>query len=121
MLTFDDGPDPAWTPQVLDILKHGIMFRPCFFVVGKQAEENPGHGAAECGTKGHEIGNHSLTHPDMFKLSPEAQHLQLTTTQRIIQAITGHSPPCCFARPTAAMSSRKPARRSVRMLAAGET
>ena len=89
VLSFDDGPDPVWTPQILDILKKYDV-PAVFFVVGKQAEENPGLIQREW-HEGHEIGNHSLTHPDLFKLSPEAQNLQLTTTQRIIQAITGHS------------------------------
>ncbi len=89
VLSFDDGPDPTWTPQILDILKQ-YKVPAVFFVVGKQAEENPGLIRREW-NEGHEIGNHSLTHPDLFKLSTEAQNLQLTTTQRIIQAITGHS------------------------------
>ena len=89
VLSFDDGPDPTWTPQILDVLKQ-YNVPAVFFVVGKQAEENPGLIQREY-NEGHEIGNHSLTHPDLFKLSPEAQNLQLTTTQRVIQAITGHS------------------------------
>ena len=89
VLTFDDGPDPTWTPQILDILKQ-YHVPAVFFVVGKQAEENPGLIRREW-NEGHEIGNHSWSHPDLFKLSPEAQALQLTTTQRVIQAIAGHS------------------------------
>ncbi|MCW3099469.1 MAG: hypothetical protein JWL77_5087, partial [Chthonomonadaceae bacterium] len=89
VLTFDDGPDPAWTPQVLDILKRNKV-PGTFFVVGKQAEENP-ELIRRMWDEGHEIGNHSWDHPDMFRLSDEHQHLELTLTQRVIQAITGHS------------------------------
>ena len=89
VLSFDDGPDPTWTPQILDILKQ-YHVPAVFFVVGKQAEANPDIIRREW-DEGHEIGNHSWSHPDLFKLSTEAQELQLTTTQRVIQAITGHS------------------------------
>jgi cellulose synthase/poly-beta-1,6-N-acetylglucosamine synthase-like glycosyltransferase/peptidoglycan/xylan/chitin deacetylase (PgdA/CDA1 family)/spore germination protein YaaH len=89
VLTFDDGPDPTWTPQVLDILKK-YNVPGTFFVVGKQAEENP-ELIRRMWNEGHEIGNHSWDHPDMYKLSDAHQHLELTLTQRVIQAITGHS------------------------------
>lgn len=89
ILSFDDGPDPLWTPQILDILKR-YRVPAVFFVVGKQAEENPTL-VRRMYAEGHEIGNHSWSHPDMFRLSPEEQQLQLTATQRIIQAITSHS------------------------------
>ncbi len=89
VLTFDDGPDPEWTPKVLDILKENHV-PGVFFVVGKQAENFPDL-IRRMWDEGHEIGNHSLTHPDLFLLSPLEQKLQLTTTQRIIQAVTGHS------------------------------
>ena len=89
VLTFDDGPDPTWTPQVLDILRK-YKVPGTFFVVGKQAEENP-ELIRRMWDEGHEIGNHSWDHPDMFRLSNEHQHLELTLTQRVIQATTGHS------------------------------
>ncbi len=89
VLTFDDGPDPTWTPRVLDILKQ-YKVPATFFVVGKQAEENP-ELIRRMWDEGHEIGNHSWDHPDMFRLSDAHQHLELTLTQRVIQAITGHS------------------------------
>ena len=89
VLTFDDGPDPEWTPKILDILKHyGVPA--VFFVVGQKAENYPDL-VGRMWNEGHEIGNHSLTHPNLFLLSPLEQRLQLTTTQRIIQAVTGHS------------------------------
>ncbi|HZT44020.1 MAG TPA: glycosyltransferase [Chthonomonadaceae bacterium] len=89
VLTFDDGPDPTWTPRILDILQQ-YHVPAAFFVVGKQAEENPDLVRREW-DQGEEIGNHSWSHPDLFKLPLEAQKLQLNATQRIIEAITGHS------------------------------
>lgn len=89
VLTFDDGPSPVWTPQVLDILKK-YHVPGTFFVLGKQAEENP-ELIRRMWNEGHEIGNHSWSHPDLYQLSKEHQHLELTMTQRVIQAITGHS------------------------------
>jgi cellulose synthase/poly-beta-1,6-N-acetylglucosamine synthase-like glycosyltransferase/peptidoglycan/xylan/chitin deacetylase (PgdA/CDA1 family)/spore germination protein YaaH len=89
VLTFDDGPDPTWTPQILDIL-HRYHVPACFFVVGRMAENYPNLVRREW-DQGCEIGNHSYTHPDLFRLSTVHQRLELTTTQRVIEAITGHS------------------------------
>ncbi|HEV2471677.1 MAG TPA: polysaccharide deacetylase family protein [Chthonomonadales bacterium] len=89
VLTFDDGPDPDWTPRILDILKK-YHVPAVFFVVGHEAEAYPYLVRREF-DEGHLIGNHSLTHPDLFRLPLEAQRLQLTTTQRIIQSIVERS------------------------------
>ena len=62
-LTFDDGPDPRWTPQILDIL-HREHVPATFFVVGENAEAHPGLIQREW-NEGMEIGNHSFTHPEM--------------------------------------------------------
>lgn len=89
VLTFDDGPDPDYTPKILDILKQ-FHVPAAFFVVGKNAEAYPDV-VKRMYDEGHEIGNHSYFHPDLFKVSPERQRLELSTTQRVIQAITGHT------------------------------
>ncbi len=88
-LTFDDGPDPRWTPAILDILEH-YHVPATFFVVGENAEAHPGLLAREW-NDGMEIGNHSYTHPEMEKISPMRTKLELDATQRIIQSVTGHS------------------------------
>ena len=63
VLSFDDGPDPVWTPLILDILKQeGI--HAVFFVVGSRAIENPAL-VRRILAEGHEIGNHSYSHPDL--------------------------------------------------------
>ena len=87
-LTFDDGPDPQWTPQILDILHH-YHVPATFFVVGQNAEAHPGLISREW-NDGMEIGNHSYTHPEMDRVSPLQTRLELDATQRVIEAITGH-------------------------------
>jgi peptidoglycan/xylan/chitin deacetylase (PgdA/CDA1 family) len=81
-LTFDDGPDPKVTPRILDILaSHQI--KATFFVVGKRV------GGQEAllrriHTEGHEIGNHSWSHPSFTKLSTADMEQQLRATQQAI-------------------------------------
>lgn len=87
-LTFDDGPDPRWTPQILDIL-HRYHVPATFFVVGQNAEAHPGLLSREW-SEGMEIGNHSYTHPEMEQVSPLRTRLELDATQRVIEATTGH-------------------------------
>ena len=87
-LTFDDGPDPQWTPQILDIL-HRYHVPATFFVVGQNAEAHPGLVSREW-KEGMEIGNHSYTHPEMDRISPLRTKIELDATQRIIEAITYH-------------------------------
>jgi peptidoglycan/xylan/chitin deacetylase (PgdA/CDA1 family) len=62
-LTFDDGPDPAYTPEVLDILKH-YDAKATFFVVGVNALAHPDLIAAQR-SAGHSFGNHTFDHPDL--------------------------------------------------------
>jgi cellulose synthase/poly-beta-1,6-N-acetylglucosamine synthase-like glycosyltransferase/peptidoglycan/xylan/chitin deacetylase (PgdA/CDA1 family)/spore germination protein YaaH len=87
-LTFDDGPDPRWTPQILDIL-HRYHVPATFFVVGQNAEAHPGLLSREW-NEGMEIGNHSYTHPEMAQVSTLRTKLELDATQRVIEAMTGH-------------------------------
>jgi cellulose synthase/poly-beta-1,6-N-acetylglucosamine synthase-like glycosyltransferase/peptidoglycan/xylan/chitin deacetylase (PgdA/CDA1 family)/spore germination protein YaaH len=87
-LTFDDGPDPKWTPEILNIL-HQYHVHATFFIVGQNAEANPGIVQEEW-RNGDEIGNHSFTHPEMDMIDPERIKLELDATQRVIEAITGH-------------------------------
>jgi chitooligosaccharide deacetylase len=63
-LTFDDGPDPVYTPPVLDLLAAAGV-RATFFLVGQKAEANPGL-VQQIGASGHAVGSHSVTHPDPF-------------------------------------------------------
>jgi spore germination protein YaaH len=67
-LTFDDGPDPTWTPKILDILEAKHV-PGTFFVIGENALSQPGLLNREL-RGGSEIGNHSYTHPNMAEVSP---------------------------------------------------
>ena len=62
-LTFDDGPDPEWTPQILDILKAKHV-QATFFVIGANMEAHPGL-VQRILAEGHEVGNHTYTHPNL--------------------------------------------------------
>ncbi len=88
-LTFDDGPDPKYTPQILDVLKSRHV-PATFFVIGVNAENNPGLIRREY-AEGHAIGNHTYTHPNIALTSPERTQLELSTTQRIIENLLGVS------------------------------
>jgi cellulose synthase/poly-beta-1,6-N-acetylglucosamine synthase-like glycosyltransferase/peptidoglycan/xylan/chitin deacetylase (PgdA/CDA1 family) len=88
-LTFDDGPSPEWTPQILDVLqrKHATA---TFFVIGSNVEANPGLVQREL-ADGYEIGNHTFTHPDLGDMSDRSVRLELNATQRLFEALTGRS------------------------------
>ncbi|TWA65549.1 peptidoglycan/xylan/chitin deacetylase (PgdA/CDA1 family) [Azospirillum baldaniorum] len=83
-LTFDDGPHPAVTPRILDILRvEGV--RATFFPIGNVAVRHP-RIIQRIVQEGHEVGNHSLTHPNMRTLTTEAQRAQIAETNRILAA-----------------------------------
>lgn len=88
-LTFDDGPDPEWTPQILNVLKDEHV-PATFFVIGANAESNPGL-IQRMIAEGHEVGSHTFTHPNLSVTSDEATVLELNATQRLFQALTGRS------------------------------
>lgn len=83
-LTFDDGPDSVATPLILDVLaRHQV--KATFFVVGSHVAGNEAILQREQ-REGHEIGNHTWSHPDLSKLSPEGVVDQLQRTQAAIAA-----------------------------------
>ncbi|WTW93244.1 polysaccharide deacetylase family protein [Streptomycetaceae bacterium NBC_01309] len=89
-LTFDDGPDPEWTPRVLDILaRHRIPAT--FFLLGGHATDHPGL-ARRIADAGHEIGNHTWDHPNLTRTTPEGIEAQLERTQNALARITGQTP-----------------------------
>ncbi len=87
-LTFDDGPDPVWTPQILDILKREQV-PATFFVIGENAVAEPAI-LRRIVAEGHEIGNHTYTHPNLGGASAATTRLELAGNERAIEAITGH-------------------------------
>ena len=88
-LTFDDGPDPVWTPQILDILK-AKKVDATFFIVGENALTER-RLLERMVDEGHEVGNHTYTHPNLATASPNETSIELNATQRLFQAYTGHS------------------------------
>ncbi|HWY51054.1 MAG TPA: glycosyltransferase [Chthoniobacterales bacterium] len=88
-LTFDDGPDPQWTPKILDILK-AANAKAAFFLVGVNAEKYPGL-VRRIVNEGHEIGNHTYYHPNLALAWPEHVRLELNATQLLIETITGRA------------------------------
>lgn len=81
-LTFDDGPHDVVTPQVLDILLRQQV-KATFFIVGSRVAGREALLQREF-HEGHEIGNHSWSHPDLTKLSPADAEGQISATQRAI-------------------------------------
>ncbi|MEY2540839.1 MAG: hypothetical protein QOI22_441 [Verrucomicrobiota bacterium] len=88
-ITFDDGPDPEWTPKGLEILKAANV-KAAFFLVGVNAEHYPGL-VRRIVNEGHEIGNHTYYHPNLADCWPEHIRLELNATQLLIESITGRS------------------------------
>lgn len=88
-LTFDDGPDPRWTPQILDVLKQAGA-PATFFVTGNNVlGQQPL--LARILAEGSEIGNHSTTHADLDRLSNDLVKLDLNVTHRLVESYTGRS------------------------------
>ncbi|XVU22265.1 bifunctional polysaccharide deacetylase/glycosyltransferase family 2 protein [Actinoplanes sp. CA-054009] len=88
-LTFDDGPDPLWTPRILDVLsRHHAPAT--FFVVGSQVARHPDV-ARRITSEGHEIAGHSFTHPDLSRLPNWRREMENSQTQLAIAYATGRS------------------------------
>jgi peptidoglycan-N-acetylglucosamine deacetylase len=89
-MTFDDGPQEKLTPKLLDLLaQHHI--KATFFVIGQNAAEYPDI-VARAAREGHEIGNHSWSHPNLGKMSDESVRKQLRQTDDAIKQATGKRP-----------------------------
>jgi peptidoglycan-N-acetylglucosamine deacetylase len=86
-LTFDDGPDPRFTPKILDILaEKGV--KATFFIVGSAGALNTGI-LQRIYAEGHAIGNHTFTHLNTSIASPERLQFELNATQRLIESTIG--------------------------------
>src|SRR5215471_7304309 len=88
-ISFDDGPDPRWTPKILDILKAANV-KAAFFLVGVNAERYPKL-VRRIVDEGHEIGNHTYYHPNLALCWPEHIRLELNATQLLLETITGRA------------------------------
>src|SRR5438094_816978 len=87
-LTFDDGPDPRWTPKIAAILRRNHV-PATFFVIGSEAARHPDL-VRLLVRDGNELGNHTFTHVALANGSGWQRRLQLDLTEATIAGITGH-------------------------------
>ena len=91
VLTFEDGPSPQWTPQILDVLaRHDV--KATFFVVGTEVARYPAVVQAMV-DQGHDVGVHTFTHPDLAALSPWLRSVEYAQTQLALAAAAGITTP----------------------------
>jgi cellulose synthase/poly-beta-1,6-N-acetylglucosamine synthase-like glycosyltransferase/spore germination protein YaaH/peptidoglycan/xylan/chitin deacetylase (PgdA/CDA1 family) len=86
-LTFDDGPDPQWTPKILDVLKEKNATA-TFFLIGIQTDKFSGI-AKRIYAEGNTIGNHTFTHPDVSNISDAYMKVELNLTERLFASLVG--------------------------------
>ncbi len=89
-ITFDDGPDPRWTPKILDVLKEKHV-KGTFFLIGDEAADNIGL-MQRIVREGNEIGSHTWTHPDISVISNRQLDLEINLTERLFEAKLGLQP-----------------------------
>ena len=89
-LSFDDGPDPKWTPKVLDVLKQHHATG-TFMLIGSEASDNIGL-MQRIVREGNEIGNHTWTHPDISEISARQLDLEVNLTERLFESKLGVEP-----------------------------
>lgn len=89
-LTFDDGPDPEWTPRVLDLLAAAGV-RATFFVIGERAAKAPGV-VKRITAEGHEVANHSWSHRNLWFCGPATTREQIRRAHDTIADLTGLAP-----------------------------
>jgi len=89
-LTFDDGPSPKWTPQILEELKKQQV-KATFFLLGKHVQAYP-QVARMIVVQGCEVGNHTFSHQIIMNLSPEIIQKEIKSTEKAIQDATGVTP-----------------------------
>jgi poly-beta-1,6 N-acetyl-D-glucosamine synthase len=89
VLTYDDGPDPLYTRQILDTLAY-YHVPASFFLVGIEAENNIPL-VKRIFREGHEIGNHTFTHPNMAEVSKSRALLEIDATRLLIECLIGRS------------------------------
>ena len=89
-LSFDDGPDPKWTPRILDVLKEKNV-KGTFLIIGEEALASIGLLRREL-REGNELGNHTYTHPDISEVSPSRLEFEVKLTERLFASKLGVQP-----------------------------
>lgn len=91
-LTFDDGPNPKWTPRLLEVLgEHGV--KATFFILGGRAQTEP-ELVRRIAAEGHLIGNHSWSHPNLALTLASKVREELARTSETLEQITGERVTC---------------------------
>lgn len=102
-ITFDDGPQPTYTPQLLDLLDRcGV--RATFFLIGEHIRENLDL-AQEVARRGHEIGNHTFSHPFLVRLEDDEIRNEIERTDALLRDLDGADPR--FFRPPMGLFSKR--------------
>jgi len=86
-LTFDDGPDPEYTPRLLQILDR-LGVRATFFTVGEAVRRHPPI-VRDINSSGHALGSHSYSHPDPWALSPKALKREYILGRHVLEDVCG--------------------------------
>ncbi|HLI04599.1 MAG TPA: glycosyltransferase [Terracidiphilus sp.] len=89
-LSFDDSPDPEWTPKILDILK-AKRVKGAFMVIGEEGAQHVGL-MQRIVREGNEIGSHTWTHPDISAISQRQLDLEINLTERLFESKLGVQP-----------------------------
>jgi peptidoglycan/xylan/chitin deacetylase (PgdA/CDA1 family) len=89
-LSFDDGPDSQYTPQILDILSKNSV-RATFFLIGNRAQILP-EVVKRMVNEGHIFGNHSMTHPNIIKLDKAETAKEVNDAEAALASIAGYKP-----------------------------
>jgi cellulose synthase/poly-beta-1,6-N-acetylglucosamine synthase-like glycosyltransferase/peptidoglycan/xylan/chitin deacetylase (PgdA/CDA1 family)/spore germination protein YaaH len=89
-LSFDDGPDPEWTPKILDILKKKQV-KGTFMIIGEEAAQNVSL-LKRIVREGNEIGNHTWSHPNFTEISPRQRELQVKLAESLFASKLGVQP-----------------------------
>ncbi|WP_051412241.1 polysaccharide deacetylase family protein [Halonatronum saccharophilum] len=84
-LTFDDGPDAVYTPQVLDVLRE-YNIKATFFLVGQRVEKHPDV-VRQILKDGHTIANHSWSHADLRRISEERVEEEVMRTEKALEKV----------------------------------
>jgi len=89
-LTFDDGPHPVYTPMILDILKENGI-KATFFIIGENAEKHPDI-VRRIIAEGHEIGNHTYSHPHLKNIGEKQLTKELKETEKLLKEKFSYTP-----------------------------
>jgi cellulose synthase/poly-beta-1,6-N-acetylglucosamine synthase-like glycosyltransferase/peptidoglycan/xylan/chitin deacetylase (PgdA/CDA1 family) len=111
-LTFDDGPDPKWTPRIARVLRR-FRVPGTFFVLGSRVVRHPGV-VRDLHRQGFELGNHTFTHADLTELPDWERSMQLSLTESAVAGATGVRPR--FVRPPYSSAPQAVGRRQERAL-----